>query len=130
MHLLIKCQPPDPGVRIVANDIDPFVISQDFKIAVIRIQPAIEDFSDFNFAGFKTDETRSLFGPVSRVTIHINFDDRGFHFWPPFICRQLKITTTYAAMAHPKMKDSPKISAIWADTIAVITEAHPFADQA
>ena len=77
----------------MANDIDPFIIAQKLKIAVIRIQPAIEYFFDFDFARLKPDDTRCFFSPISRVTFYFNFDDGCVHFQTLFICCQLKITT-------------------------------------
>ena len=89
----IEGEPPYPGVHILADDIDSFIIAQHFKIAVIRIQPAIEYFFDLNFTLLKPDAARCFFSSISGVTFHFNFDDWCFQFKTLFIRCQLKITT-------------------------------------
>ena len=55
----------------MANDIGCLIIAQDFKIAMIRGQPAIQYLNDLNFIVGQFDEARCFFTPISGITVYL-----------------------------------------------------------
>ena len=51
----------------MTQDINCAIIAQNFKVAVVRCEPSVEDFADFDFGAAQIKTARGLFTPVARV---------------------------------------------------------------
>ena len=67
----IKHEFPSSGYTIMANDIGCLIIAQEFEIAMIRGQPAIQYLNDLNFIVGQFDETGRFLTPVAGITIYL-----------------------------------------------------------
>jgi len=72
----IKHEFPSTGYTIVANDIGCPIVAKEFKIAMIRGQPAIQHLYDLNFIVGQDDKARRFFAPISGVTVYVDLYDR------------------------------------------------------
>jgi len=60
----------------MANDIGCLIIAQEFKIAMIRGQPAIQYLNGLNFIVDQSDETGRFLTPVAGITVDAYLHDR------------------------------------------------------
>jgi hypothetical protein len=72
MTLFKKDNFPRACKRIVAEDILTAIISEQFKIAVVRGQPLIQNLAHVNDARLETKSSWSLLAPIAAVTFHID----------------------------------------------------------
>ena len=57
---------------VMANNIHIAIVTQQFKIAVSGIQPAIEHLFNTDFAEFKPDGAWSFLCAIPGITVHLN----------------------------------------------------------
>jgi hypothetical protein len=73
-HAVVKGYFPLIFMGVVAENIYPSIIPADFKIPVIRRQPAVHYLIDMDFPVFEPDLAGGFFSPVSGMT-----EDGDFH---------------------------------------------------
>ena len=78
----IKHEFPSTGYTIVANDIGCPIVAKEFKIAMIRGQPAIQHLYDLNFIVGQDDKARRFFAPISGITVYVDL-----HMQPPIFAK-------------------------------------------
>jgi hypothetical protein len=73
MTLFKKDNLPRVCKRIVAEDILIAIISEQFKIAVVRGQPLIQNLAHVNDARLYPKSSWGLFAPIAAIAFHFDF---------------------------------------------------------
>ena len=54
----------------MTDDVNGPIVAFEFKIAMVRCQPAVKDFQHLNFSLVEKETARRLFAPVSGITLY------------------------------------------------------------